>query len=207
MKKATTAVGITLSLILFALFLTFGRNKATGLPGLNRESLSAPRSTEPTTPQNTDDEAPETPEVEDDTEAFTQDLLGRPSTAAPSNPEPSPSARAPISPEQFHSAADTFFSQMAAHSGQPDKSANGHDAAPYVLEAATMLRDLSEAVAENPALNSDALSLYRRCAMGSGYPSSVRALCYFQLKEMAPEQATEISGQLSHEIKELNDLL
>lgn len=235
MRKRIAAIGITTSLLLLAIY--FSSRNSTAVSPMTTPSAAAiaeldQAQRQANLPQEEEEADSDDPRENDLLDSLSEEVFGEtaPSQQSPSQksqaqtptadeqdspdkladpaqPTDDPSKTEKVSPEKFNSRAQAFFSHMAANSGKPDKSRNGHDAPKHVVASALMLRDLAEKVSDHPELQHDAIPIYRRCAEGSGHPASVRALCYLQLKELAPEQAVEIGPALASDVAEMRDLL
>jgi hypothetical protein len=65
-----------------------------------------------------------------------------------------------------------------------------HDTPKAITQAGARIGDLEESLEKNPALKPKAIEFYEKCLIGSDYVSSIRAVCYSNLKKHDPANKT-----------------
>lgn len=70
-----------------------------------------------------------------------------------------------------------------------DEEAHGTPAP--IITAGVELGKIAEAIADDPALEAEAITLYRECAASPQHPDSVRALCYSNYKRLAKKTGAD----------------
>jgi len=102
--------------------------------------------------------------------------------SAPAAAEPEPSAPTTLSTEEFRTLGAELMRTLPRRKGST--KVNGDVSLPLVF-AEERLVTVAEAVRNEPALEEDALLLYRECAQAEQFPDTVRALCFLYLRSLA----------------------
>lgn len=107
-------------------------------------------------------------------------------TLAPPPPVSDLAASRPrLSTEEFRQiGAEVMKSLPTKNDLQNLDAAQAHGTPPPILTAGLALGKLAEAIGDDPALEAEAVTLYRECAASPQYPDSVRALCFSNYKRL-----------------------
>lgn len=93
---------------------------------------------------------------------------------------------APVSLDQVHFSVEEFRALGAeVMKSLPVKSAEQTESVPPLVKAGAELGKIGDAVAKDPALTDEALTLYRECAASPQHPDSIRALCFSNYRRLA----------------------
>ncbi|MGE3262579.1 MAG: hypothetical protein AB7K68_12430 [Bacteriovoracia bacterium] len=73
------------------------------------------------------------------------------------------------------------------------REAETHGTPPALIAAGIQLGKIAEAVANEPALEAEGITLYRECAASPQHPDSVRALCYSNYKRLSEKAGIPVN--------------
>jgi hypothetical protein len=91
-----------------------------------------------------------------------------------------------LSTEEFRAlGAEVMRALPTKKDLQKLKDEEAHGTPPALISAGVELGKIAGAVANEPALESEAVTLYRECASSPQHPDSVRALCFSNYKHLA----------------------
>lgn len=94
-------------------------------------------------------------------------------------------SRPRLSTEEFRQiGAEVMKSLPTKNDLQNLDSAQAHGTPPPIVTAGLALGKLAEAIGDDPALEAEAVTLYRECAASPQHPDSVRALCFSNYKRL-----------------------
>jgi hypothetical protein len=136
-------------------------------------------------------------------------LVTEAETAAVEAPEPAPmpapvsDTAAPAAPVKHLSTEEFRALGAAVMQALPTKAdlrklsdAEAHETPAPIITAGIELGKIAQAVADDPALEAEAITLYRECAVSPQHPDSVRALCYSDYKRLAKKTGADFDEHI-----------
>lgn len=114
-----------------------------------------------------------------------------------------------LSTEEFRAlGAEVMKALPRKEDLQKIKAEESNGTPPALIAAGVELGKISEAAANEPALEAEAVTLYRECAASPQHPDSVRALCFSNYKRLAQKTGAPVDEAVaSKAIRQLAEKL
>lgn len=114
-----------------------------------------------------------------------------------------------LSTDEFRAlGAEVMKSLPTKKDLQKLKDDEAHGTPPALISAGVELGKIAEAVANEPALEVEAITLYRECAASPQHPDSVRALCFSNYKRLAKKTGAAFNERIvSKPLRDLSEKL
>jgi len=141
-----------------------------------------------------------------------------PPVLSPQEPEPTPvqppapepeavASTQSLTTQEFRSlGAEVMSSLPTKESLKSLKDEDAHNVPLPILLAGEKLGAIAEAVSKDPALEAEAVLFYENCAISNQYPDSVRALCFYNYRNLS-EKSGRAMKSVPAPIRQLADKL
>lgn len=122
-------------------------------------------------------------------------------------PEPLLAPKQGLTTEEFRTLGAEVMSSLPTKASLKSlKAEDAHNVPLPILLAGEKLGGIAEAVSKDPALEAEAMLLYESCAVSVQYPDSVRALCFYNYRNLS-EKSGRAMKSVPAPIRQLADKL